>query len=147
MNSLSAFLRQVFRYIRTVGYFIWMLLPQMFSHRTSAKLCEIVTKMEEPKFKWVEGRWYHEDPPKVIHSETGTVFENHPKCRIRIFEFWHFPSIFDLSGNSVWPQKLCQIGPFLAFLINFCPLKIRRRSSLRSQCWTRLFLWFSNTVK
>ena len=27
---------------------------------------------------------------------TGTVFENHPKCRIWIFEFWHFPPIFDL---------------------------------------------------
>ena len=25
-----------------------------------------------------------------------TVFENHPKCRIWIFEFWHFPPIFDL---------------------------------------------------
>ena len=23
----------------------------------------------------------------------GTVFENHPKCRIWIFEFWHFPPI------------------------------------------------------
>ena len=22
------------------------------------------------------------------------MFENHPKCRIWIFEFWHFPSIF-----------------------------------------------------
>ena len=26
----------------------------------------------------------------------ATVFENHPKCRIWIFEFWHFPTIFDL---------------------------------------------------
>ena len=32
-------------------------------------------------------------------------------------------------------SKTRQIGPFLAFLINFC-----------SQCWMRLFLWFSNTV-
>ena len=35
---------------------------------------------------------------------------------------------------------------FLAFLMNFCPPKICKRSSLRSQCWMRLFLWFSNTV-
>ena len=94
MNSLLAFIRQVYRYIRTMGYFLWMLLPQMFSFRTdNAKLCEIVTQMEEPKFKWVEGRWYHEDPPKVIHSQTGTVFENHPKCCIRILAF---SPIFDL---------------------------------------------------
>ena len=25
---------------------------------------------------------------------TYTVFENHPKCRIWFFEFWHFPPIF-----------------------------------------------------
>ena len=31
---------------------------------------------------------------------------------------------------------------FLAFLINFCPL-ICKRSSLRSQCWMRLFFDFS----
>ena len=36
----------------------------------------------------------------------------------------------------------CQV---LGFLTNFCPLKCKR-SSLRSQCWMRLFLWFSNTV-
>ena len=38
-----------------------------------------------------------------------TVFENHPKCRIRIFQFWYFSPIFclfksDLSGNTVWLQ-------------------------------------------
>ena len=26
----------------------------------------------------------------------GTVFENNPKCRIWIFQFWHFPPIFDI---------------------------------------------------
>ena len=26
----------------------------------------------------------------------STLFENHPKCRISIFEFWHFPAIFVL---------------------------------------------------
>ena len=30
--------------------------------------------------------------------------------------------------------------------MNFCYLK-SKRSSLRSQCWMRLFLWFSNTVQ
>ena len=37
-------------------------------------------------------------------------------------------------------------GPFLEFLMNFCPLKCER-CSLRSQNWMRLFLWFSNTVR
>ena len=27
-------------------------------------------------------------------SLDNTVFDNHPKCRIWIFEFWHFPPIF-----------------------------------------------------
>ena len=36
---------------------------------------------------------------------------------------WHIKS--DLSGNTIWPQK-CKI------------------SSLRSQCWMRLFPWFSD---
>ena len=40
-------------------------------------------------------------------------------------------------------SKTCQFWPFLAFLKNFCKCE---RSSLRSQCWMRLFLWFSNTV-
>ena len=30
----------------------------------------------------------------ILHSTT--VYENHPKCRIWIFQFWHFPPIFDL---------------------------------------------------
>ena len=55
-------------------------------------------------------------------------------CRIKI----------NLSGNTVWPQASgFQNWPFLTFLMNFCPCK---RSSLRSHCWMRLFLWFSNTV-
>ena len=41
--------------------------------------------------------------------------------------FW--PIKIDLSGNTVWPQtsgfqKLAKNGPFLAFLINFFPLKM-----------------------
>ena len=38
-------------------------------------------------------------------SDSTTVFENHPKRRIWIFQCWHFPLIFVLlSGNTVWPQ-------------------------------------------
>ena len=67
---------------------------------------------------------------------------------------WNFgicPIKSDLSGNTIWSQtanfqKLAKLDHFLAFLINFCPLKCKR-SSLRSQNWMRLFLWFSNTVR
>ena len=35
----------------------------------------------------------------------GTLSKNYSKCRILIFycQFWHFPPIFVLSGNTVWP--------------------------------------------
>ena len=61
---------------------------------------------------------------QLLHK--STLFENHPKCRIWDFNFsifhhfWHF---------------------WLTFVYSKC-----KRSSLRSQCWMRLFLWFSNTV-
>ena len=60
----------------------------------------------------------------ALPAVVSTMFENQPKCRIWIFQFWHFPPIFDLlktdlSGNSVRPQALFskprQIGQFLAF--------------------------------
>ena len=56
----------------------------------------------------------------------------------------------DLSGNNVWPQasgfqKLAKLGHFWFFKLIFVHSKYKR-SSLRSQCWMRLFLWFSNTV-
>ena len=52
------------------------------------------------------------------------------------FNFWIFPFStnfcpikIDLSGNTVWPQasgfkKTRQNWPFLAVLMNFCPLKM-----------------------
>ena len=60
----------------------------------------------------------------------GTVFENHPKCRIWMafsINFW--PIKTDLSGNSVWPQalgfqKLAKLDHFWHFLMNFCPLQM-----------------------
>ena len=82
------------------------------------------------------------------------AWQNHRKCLIWCFWFWRFWPIFvkfsfDLSGNTVWPQafdfeKFAKLT-ILAFLINFCRLKMYT-SSLRSQCKMRLFLWFSNTM-
>ena len=57
--------------------------------------------------------------------EDLTLFENYSKCRIWIFDFWHFPPIFgpiksDISGNNVEPQtsvfhKLTKINIFWHF--------------------------------
>ena len=56
----------------------------------------------------------------------------------------------DLSGNTVWPQasafqKLAKMDQFWHFWLTFVESKCTR-SSLSSQCWMRLILWFSNTV-
>ena len=74
--------------------------------------------------------------------------------------FWHFPPIFVLlnvaclpSGNTFWPQssvfpvfqKTHQIDDFWHFWLTFVHSKCKR-SSLCSQYWMRLFLWFSTTV-
>ena len=85
-------------------------------------------------------------------SRQCTLFENYSKCRIRILAFsTNFcPIKTDLSGNTVWPQasgfqKLAKMDHFGHFLLTFVHSKCKR-SSLRSQWWMRLFLWFSNTV-
>ena len=54
------------------------------------------------------------------------------------------------NNHSVWKSpKMSHLNfSILAFPNHFCPF-VRsscKRSSLRSQCWMRLFLWFSNTV-
>ena len=45
----------------------------------------------------------------IMNENEASLFENHSKCPMWSFEFWHFPSIFcpiktALSGNTVWPQ-------------------------------------------
>ena len=64
------------------------------------------------------------------------------------FEFWHFPPIFVLLKLTclvtLFDRKIqvFKNSPkWTIFGIFKC-----KRSSLRSQCWMRLFLWFSNTV-
>ena len=39
-------------------------------------------------------------------TNQSTVFENHPKCRIWVFEFWHFSPIF------VWLKLTCLVTLF-----------------------------------
>ena len=62
-----------------------------------------------------------------------TVFENHQKYRIWIFQFRHFPSIFvQLKVTCLLTlfdyfrfSKTRRNGLFLEFFMNFCPLKCR----------------------
>ena len=88
-------------------------------------------------------------------TQVCTLFKNFSKCRIWIFWILAFSTNFcpikiDLSGNTVWPQapgfqKLAKMDHFWHFKITFVHSKCKR-SSLRSQCWMRLVLWFSNTI-
>ena len=82
-----------------------------------------------------------------------TLFENYSKCPIWIFEIWHFPTIFVLLKLTclitLFDRKLqvFKDSPnwtiFWHFSLTFVHSKCKL-SSLRSQCWMRLFLWFSN---
>ena len=81
-----------------------------------------------------------------------TWFENYSKCHLWIFWFWHFPSIFVIFKVTclvtLFDRKL-QIfknSPKWSIFGTFVHSKCKR-SLLRSQCWMRLFLWFSNTVR
>ena len=76
-----------------------------------------------------------------IKSCPNTVFENHPKCRIWICEFGIFHQFLSFLV-TLFDQK---IDNFWYFWSAFVHPK-SKRNSLRSQCWMRLFLWFSDTV-
>ena len=63
--------------------------------------------------------------------------------------FWHIKT--DLSGNTLLPKasdfwKTRQNWSFSALFNELFVHAISKRSSLRSQCWMRLILLFSNTV-
>ena len=65
----------------------------------------------------------------LIHSAWKSTKMSHLSFWILAFSTNFWPTKTDLSGTSVWPealgfQKTRQNGPFYAFLINFCPLKM-----------------------
>ena len=84
-----------------------------------------------------------------------TLFENYSKYRIWFYLILAFSTNCcliksDMSGNAIWPQaayfqNFAKMDNCWHFLLTFLHSKCRH-SSLRSQCWMRLFLWFSNTV-
>ena len=67
-----------------------------------------------------------------------TVFENHWKSLIQHCERSY---VHILSGQKL--IKDAKMYHFWHFLLTFAHSKCKRSS----QCWMRLFLWFSNTVK
>ena len=82
----------------------------------------------------------------VDHSVWKLLKMSHLIFLISAFSTNFWPIKTDLSGNSVWPQasnfqKLAKLDHFWHFLWTFVHSK-SKRSSLRSQCWMRLFLWF-----
>ena len=89
-------------------------------------------------------------------KKRSTLFENYSKCRIWVYEFWHFPPIFVLLKLTclvtLFDRKLqvFKNSPkwniFGHFQLTFVHSKCKH-NSLCSQRWMRLFLWFSNTVK
>ena len=86
-----------------------------------------------------------------LHSVWKSPKMSHLNCSILAFSTIFWPIKTDLSGNTVWPQasgfqKLAKMDNFWHFQLTFVHSKCKR-SSLRSQCWKRLFLWFSNTVR
>ena len=81
----------------------------------------------------------------------STVFVNHPKCCIWVFQLWHFPPIFVLSKLTCLvtlfdhklqvfksPPKWTIFGSFNVLL------STQKANVARFAC--RLFMWFSNTV-
>ena len=76
---------------------------------------------------------------------------SHLNISILAFSTNFCPIKTDLSGNTVWPQasdfqKLAKLAIFGILKLSFVHSKCNH-SSLRSQCWMRPFLWFSNTVR
>ena len=55
------------------------------SGRSSVDSLPISNQCESPENLWKFNRYF-----RIL----STVFENHPKCRIWIYQFWHFPPIF-----------------------------------------------------
>ena len=63
----------------------------------------------------------------------------------QVLSFKKLTCLAILFDHKLQVFKTRQIDHFWYFKMNFCPLQWKR-SSLRSQCWMRLFLWFSNIL-
>ena len=105
------------------------------------------------KMKWSLAKFW-----KVLRGAFTFRFSKVRKPRERNFDVWSFTTIADAMRRVGIPYhsvekspkkshswKLAKIDQFWRFWGTFVHLKCKC-SSLRSQCWMRLFLWFSNTV-
>ena len=73
-----------------------------------------------------------------------TLLENHPKCLIWIFQLWHFPPIFVLSGNTVWQQasRFQKLAKLSVIDIFNELLSTQNINVVRSQYWMIFFCEF-----
>ena len=86
----------------------------------------------------------------TLHIVWKLLNMSHLNFWILVFSTNICPIKTDQSGNTVWPQasgfqKLAKMDHLWHFWWSFVHSKCKR-SSLRSQSWMKLFLWFSNTV-
>ena len=51
-------------------------------------------------------------------TNQSTVFENHPKCRIWVFEFWHFLPIFVIWPRGFFYLFFAQRSLFASLVLN-----------------------------
>ena len=109
-----------------------------------AKNCKKWYKMSQIPF------W---NPSKIVYHfwRENTLFEN-VAFLILTFSTDFCPIKTDLPGNTVWPQssgfqKLTKIDHFQHFWLTYVHSKCKH-SSLRLQCWMRLFsVIFKHCVK
>ena len=95
------------------------------------------------KNRW---NWIFNAKIQRIKKRLDIVWKS-PKMSDLNILFWHFPPIFVSSNltscNIIWPHKIGYLWLFFWLTVVHSKCK---RSSLRSQCWMRHSLWFSNTV-
>ena len=84
--------------------------------------------------------FYVDTKDEKVKKTTSNRLKINQNVAFECFNFGIFcPIMIDHSGNIVWPNAKFPISGI--FVHSNC-----KRISLRSQCWMRLFLWFSNTV-
>ena len=104
------------------------------SSRINKTKIHIAWKSQKCHIVWKSPKLSHLKITKISHLNF-VIFQKF--CPIKV----------DLSGNIFWPQekRFSKTLQFWHFQSTFVHSKCKR-SSLRWQCWMRLFLWFSITV-
>ena len=105
---------------------------------TVAFICSSLESIKSRFFR-IFSHWNYLQSSSAFHLHLCTLFENHPKCRIGIFQFWHFSSIFVILKLSY--LVTLSDSKFWHFWWTFVHSRWKL-SSLRSQFWMRLLCGF-----